>query len=232
MELLKQQTSRFVRSAIQGHSGSFEQLVILYQDRVFSLALRLTGSTQDAEDLAQEVFIRAYRAIGTFRGEADFGTWLHRIAVNTWLNQKRKTQPKQAYSLDDPIMSDEGEVKREIADISNDPENVFLSSQMSSRLHTAVESLPKEQKAALLLREVEDYTYEEIALIMNSTVGTVRSRLSRARDALRRAYNGFDESYYDMQKKERRAADELHKGKKTDIGQNGLSAAPKIGKTI
>ena len=220
MELLKQQAALFVRSAIQGDTGSFEQLVILYQDRIYSLAVRLTGSVNDAEDLAQEVFIKAYRSIGSFRGDSDFGTWLHRIAVNTWLNQKRARQPKAAYSLDEPIISEEGEVKREIADTSNDPESVLLSSYMGGRLQRAVESLPKDQKAALLLREVEERTYEEIAEIMSCSIGTVRSRLARAREALKCAYNGYDESYFDKTAHERRAADELHKGKKTHVGQS------------
>jgi len=193
MELLKQQVTHFVRSAIQGDLGSFEQLVLMYQDKLFSLSLKLTGSDRDAEDLAQEVFVKAYRNITTFRGDADFGTWLHRIAVNTWLNQKRKKGPKVAYSLDEPLNSDEGTVKREIADASYEPERLALNAQLGERLHIAVESLPKDQKATLLLREVEDYSYEEIAQIMACSVGTVRSRLARAREALKRNFNGYSD---------------------------------------
>lgn len=194
MELLRLKAADIVKSASRGDTASFEQLVLLYQDKVYSLSLRLTGQAQDAEDLAQEVFVRAYRYINSFRGDSDFGTWLHRIAVNTWLNQKRKIQPKAAYSLDEPVYSDDGEVKREIADMSEEPESVLLSSQMSEKLHRAVESLPKDQKAVLLLREVEDYTYEEIAGMMDCSVGTVKSRLSRARDALRKSFNGYAEA--------------------------------------
>ena len=95
------------------------------------------------------------------------------------------------YSLDEPIYSDEGELKREIPDLSQDPESVLLASQMSEKLHRAVEGLPKDQKAVVLLREVEEYTYEEIAGMMDCSVGTVKSRLARARDALRRSVNGY-----------------------------------------
>jgi len=193
MEILRQRTADIVKGAANGDLGSFEQIVLLYQDKVYSLSLRLTGSAQDAEDLAQEVFVKAYRHITSFRGDSDFGTWIHRIAVNTWLNQKRKGQTPAAYSLDEPIYSGDGEIKREIPDLSQDPEGVLLSSQMSEKLQKAVESLPKEQKAALLLREVEEYTYEEIARMMGCSVGTVKSRLARARNALRINLNGYKE---------------------------------------
>jgi RNA polymerase sigma-70 factor (ECF subfamily) len=193
MELLRLKAADIVKSASLGDIASFEQLVILYQDKVYSLSLKLTGSAQDAEDLAQEAFVRAYRYIASFRGDSDFGTWLHRITVNVWLNQKRKKQTKAAYSLDEPIYSDDGEVKREIPDLSQDPESVLLSTQMSEKLHRAVECLPKDQKAVLLLREVEEYSYEEIAGMMACSVGTVKSRLARARDALRRSLNGYSE---------------------------------------
>jgi len=191
MELLRQRAADIVKSAANGDLGSFEQIVLLYQDKVYSLSLRLTGSAQDAEDLAQEVFVRAYRHITAFRGDSDFGTWLHRIAVNTWLNQKRKGQPKAAYSLDEPVHSDDGEIKREIPDMSEEPESVLLESQLSEKLHRAVEALPKDQKAVILLREVEEYTYEEIANIMACSIGTVKSRLARARVALRISLNGY-----------------------------------------
>jgi len=193
MELLRQRTADIVKGAANGDLGSFEQIVLLYQDKVYSLSLRLTGSAQDAEDLAQEVFVKAYRHITSFRGDSDFGTWIHRIAVNTWLNQKRKGQTQAAYSLDEPIYSGDAEIKREIPDLSQDPESVLLSSQMSEKLQRAVESLPKDQKAALLLREVEEYTYEEIAMMMGCSVGTVKSRLARARNALRGSLNGYKE---------------------------------------
>lgn len=220
MELLKQQAEHFIRSAINGDIGSFEQLVVIYQDRVFSLALKLTGSALDAEDLAQEVFIKAFRSIRSFRGDSDFGTWLHRIAINTWLNQKRKNMPRQAYSLDEPIFSEEGMLKSEIADISNEPESVLLKSQISVRLHKSMECLSKDQKAVLLLREVEECTYEEIALILNCSLGTVRSRLARAREALRNAYNRLDDTGYENKTQERVAEDDFHKGKKTQVGQS------------
>jgi len=191
MELLRLKTAEIVESAANGDIGSFEQIVLMYQDKVYSLSLKLTGSAQDAEDLAQEVFVKAYRHITSFRGDSDFGTWLHRIALNTWLNQKRKKQPSMAFSLDEPIHSDDGEIKREIPDLSQEPEGVFLSLQMSEKLQRAVESLPKDQKATILLREVEEYTYEEIARMKDCSVGTVKSRLARARNALRISFNGY-----------------------------------------
>lgn len=165
---------------------AFEQLVLLYQRRVYALAQKLEGNPLDAQDLAQEAFIRAYRALDSFRGEADFGTWLHRITVNIYLNGKRKHKLSAVVSLDEMITTGEGQVQREIPCAEDDPERLVMSSQLSEFMQQALDRLPKEQKAVLVLREIEELSYEEIAAAMECSIGTVRSRLSRARDALRR----------------------------------------------
>jgi len=194
MELLDSQAIDIVKKAVKGDMHSFEKLLYMYQDKVFSWSMKLTGSAGDAEDLSQEVFLRAYRYISHFRGDSSFGTWLYRIALNIWLNDKRKKRVDSAYSLDDTISSEDGEVKREIADVTFEPQKVLSDSLMGEKLQKAVDSLPKDQKAAILLREVEDYTYDEIAHIMDCSVGTVKSRISRAREALKKAYNGYVEA--------------------------------------
>ncbi len=182
MEAVRQLVNRAQKQDLE----AFEQLVTLYQDRVYALAQRLTANQSDAQDLAQEAFIRAYRALHNFRGDADFGTWLHRITVNAWLNDKRKSQLHTVVSLDEPINTDEGQLSREIPSWDNNPENVVLAHQMSDLMQNSLDGLPKEQKVVLLLRELEDLSYDEIAATLNCSIGTVRSRLSRARDALRK----------------------------------------------
>jgi RNA polymerase sigma-70 factor (ECF subfamily) len=178
--------TQLVRQAQKKDLAAFEQLVLLYQDRVYALARRLANDPRDAEDLAQEVFIRAYRSIHAFRGEADFGTWLHRITVNLWLNSRRKTNVGTV-SLDEPVETDEGTLNREVATLDGEPERLLLERELGELLQPALDGLPKEQQAVLVLRELEEYTYEEMAEILNCSLGTVRSRLSRAREALRKA---------------------------------------------
>lgn len=165
---------------------AFEQLVSLYQGRVYALAHKLEGNPTDAQDLAQEAFIRAYRALDSFRGDSDFGTWLHRITVNVWLNSRRKQRVDTSVSLDEPIQTTEGSMTREVPSWDHDPESILMDAQMSELMQKALDDLSKEQKAVLLLREIEELSYEEIAVTMNCSLGTVRSRLSRAKDALRK----------------------------------------------
>lgn len=166
--------------------AAFEQLVLLYQGKVYALAQRLSGDPEDAQDLAQEAFIRAYRSLDSFRGDADFGTWLHRITVNLWLNIRRKPGVGVTISLDETLRTSEGEVQREVADSGGDPETILMNHEFSEVMQKALDQLPGEQKAVLILREIEGQSYEEIAATMQCSLGTVRSRLSRARDALRR----------------------------------------------
>lgn len=166
--------------------AAFEQLVLLYQGKVYALAQRLSGDPEDAQDLAQEAFIRAYRSLHSFRGDADFGTWLHRITVNLWLNVRRKPGMGVTVSLDETLQTLDGEMKREVADTGGDPETILMSHEFSEVVQKALEQLPAEQKAVLILREIEGHSYEEIAATMQCSLGTVRSRLSRAREALRK----------------------------------------------
>lgn len=176
---------RLIHRAQKNDLAAFEELVLLYQDRVFALAVRLLGNQADAQDLAQEVFIRAYRSLPGFRGEADFGTWLHRIAVNLWLNGRRRGNVSTV-SLDQPLPTGEGEVLREVPTLEGEPESMLMERELGELLQESLDALPKEQKAVLVLRELEGQTYEEIAAVLKCSLGTVRSRLSRARQALRR----------------------------------------------
>lgn len=177
-----------VKKAQNNDLSAFEELVCLFQNRIFSLCLRLAGNHADAQDLAQEAFIRAYRALGSFRNEADFGTWLHRITVNVWLNLRRKNSGRQAVVyLDEPYTDgDGGEVRREIAGGDGDPLQMLEEKEYRGLVRTALGTLSEEHRAVLVLREIEGYSYEEVSQMLNCSLGTVKSRLSRARDVMRR----------------------------------------------
>lgn len=174
-----------VAQAQKGDVQAFERLVLAYQDRLYSLCYRLAGNHADAQDLAQETFVRAYRALGKFRLEADFGTYLHRIAVNLWLNHKKRNH--NSLSLDDPVFTDEGEMPRQVADDHRQPEEFLEDGELKALIWEALATLGREHRAVLVLREMETLSYEEIAEALGVAPGTVKSRLSRARNALRKA---------------------------------------------
>jgi RNA polymerase sigma-70 factor (ECF subfamily) len=173
-----------VTQAQNGNVQAFEQLVFLYQDRLYGLCHRLAGNHTDAQDLAQEAFVRAYRALGKFRQEADFGTYLHRIAVNLWLSYRKRNHNE--FSLDDPVLTTEGELLRQVADNNQQPEQVLENAEFQLLVHEALAALPKEHRAVLVLREMESLSYEEIAATLGVAPGTVKSRLNRARNALKK----------------------------------------------
>lgn len=158
-----------------GDPRAFDLLVERYQDRVYDLAYRITGHHADAQDAAQEAFVKAYRALRTFRGAASFSTWLHRIAVNAALDAVRRRPPTRSASA-------------ETARASIDPLGDRAErAEVRERIHGAIAALPLDHRAVVVLRDVQGWSYEEIALIVGIPVGTVRSRLARGREALRTA---------------------------------------------
>lgn len=189
-----------VKRSQKGDTGAFEQLVTIYQDRIYALSYQLTGNYADAQDLAQNVFIRAYRALPGFRNEADFGTWLHRIAVNLSINEKRRKKPD--VSLDNPVQTDEGEMPRLVASNGDSPEEAYEKKEFSNMVREALWELSEEHRAVLVLREMQGYSYDEIAQMLDCTLGTVKSRINRARQALKKqivriaANNGRNLPYY------------------------------------
>ena len=179
-------TSALVKKAQSNDPRAFEELVGLYQNKVYKLCYHLAGNHDDAQDLSQEVFIRAYKALGNFRNEADFGTWLHRITLNIWLNIKRKNSRK-IVSLDEPYESGNGSnIQREVAALEGDPLEALEEKEFRGLVRTALCKLTEEHRAVLVLREIEGYSYEEVASLLGCSLGTVKSRLSRAREVLRR----------------------------------------------
>jgi RNA polymerase sigma-70 factor, ECF subfamily len=168
----------------RGDKQAYELLVAKYQRRIARLLSRIIRDPADIEDVAQEAFIKAYRALPGFRGESAFYTWLYRIAINTAKNhfaaQGRRAPTQTAADPDEAESTDEGQALREVAT----PETLLLSKQVGEAVNRAIERLPDDLKTAIVLRELEGMSYDEIASAMNCPVGTVRSRIFRAREAI------------------------------------------------
>lgn len=174
-----------IEKAQKGSLDAFGELVLLYQDRVYSHCRFLSNNPDDAQDLAQDVFVHAFKGIKSFRNEADFGTWLHRIAVNQWINYQRKNKKVIAFSLDEPMQTKDGEVYRELAAVDEDISEIIEKSELREIVGKALNQILPEYKTVLILRELEGYNYEEIAKILGCSLGTVKSRINRGRKALK-----------------------------------------------
>lgn len=171
-----------VERAQQGDKKAFNLLVIRYQNRVAGLLTRYVAR-DDIPDMVQESFIKAYRSLASFRGESAFYTWLYRIAVNTAKNHLTalgRRPPKEDILAEDAESYDNGMYLRE----TDTPENIALSEELKRIVFDTIENLPDELKSAITLREIEGLSYEEIAEVMQCPVGTVRSRIFRAREAI------------------------------------------------
>lgn len=179
-----------VQRTLAGEARAFEMLVIKYQRRVERLIGRMVRDVDLVPDIAQETFIRAYRALSQFRGDAQFYTWLYRIAVNTAKKQllELKRDPVIVMSAlksadDDETSSGEPEPTQQIADAET-PEALLASKEIAAAVNAAMEALPVELCQAITLREIEGLSYEEIAHALDCPIGTVRSRIFRAREAI------------------------------------------------
>lgn len=167
----------------QGDQAAFNLLVEKYQYRLAKLVSRYIHDQAEVEDVCQEAFIKAYRAIGGFRGESAFYTWLYRIAVNTaknYLISQGRRPPKTDIDADDAVHIEAGAAMRE----TGTPEANALTRELADAVTRAVEQLPEDLRVAITLRELEGLSYDEIAQVMNCPIGTVRSRIFRARDAI------------------------------------------------
>jgi RNA polymerase sigma-70 factor (ECF subfamily) len=166
---------------------TFEQVHAKYQDKIFHLVYRMVGNRDEAEDLTLQTFVNAWRAWGRFRGDARVSTWLHQIAYNNCKNyfkQRDRRRAGEAFSLDDSIDTDSGELGREIADWSALPEHALMDSELSEKVQEAVNALAPEYRSVFVLAW-EDLPYEEIARILDLTVPAVKTRLHRARNRVR-----------------------------------------------
>jgi RNA polymerase sigma-70 factor (ECF subfamily) len=173
-----------VERAQRGDKRAFELLVDKYQRRLGRLLSRFIRDPAEVEDVMQEAFIKAYRALPAFRGDSAFYTWLYRIGINTAKNYLAAMGRRAPTSTDVEAEEAEGHEDGERLRDLNTPENVLLSREIAETVNSTIESLPEELRTAIQLREIEGMSYEEIANIMGCPIGTVRSRIFRAREAV------------------------------------------------
>ncbi len=165
--------------------GAWDELVSRFEKRVFNFAYRITGRYDEAEDIAQEAFIRVFNSIQTFRGDAVFTTWIYRIITNVYLDERKRSKSHRQISLDDNIELEENSVARQFEDEGPKPADIVENKERDSAVQRAINSLPDHQKIIVTLYHIQDLSYEEIAEILRHPIGTVKSRLNRARLALK-----------------------------------------------
>jgi RNA polymerase sigma-70 factor (ECF subfamily) len=175
---------QLVERAQRGDKSAFELLVAKYQRKLARLLSRFIRDPAEVEDVAQEAFIKAYRALPSFRGESAFYTWLYRIGINTAKNylvaMGRRAPTTTEFDSEDAENFEDGDQLRDV----NTPENELMSKQIAQTVNDTMEALPEELRTAIVLREIDGLSYEEIATVMNCPIGTVRSRIFRARETI------------------------------------------------
>ena len=172
-----------VEQVQKGNKNAFNLLVVRHQNKVMNIVSRYVKNSGDVADVTQEAFIKAYRALPNFRGESAFYTWLYRIAVNSaknYLTSQGRKPPASDVDASEADFYDGSDALKE----NNSPERSLLSDELQEKLFSTIDGLPDDLKAAITLREIEGLSYEEIATVMECPVGTVRSRIFRAREAI------------------------------------------------
>lgn len=169
-----------LRRACKGDVQAFEELMQSHESRIYAIALRMMGNREDAQDCAQEAMVRIYRAMGSFKGQSALATWIYRITMNTCLDELRRRKARKVTSLDSLV--DNGWSPTDAGDT---PEEHGLRVEKQNALNQAIQSLPDDMRAAIILRDVKGYSYDEIASILDANVGTIKSRISRGREKLR-----------------------------------------------
>ena len=180
--------NELVRQAQEGDMEAFDELVRTYQSPIFNLAYRMVNQHEDANDLTQEIFVKAYRAIGKFRGGSKFSTWLYALALNTCRSRRQRLNRIgffESVSLDDRGDPEDGPVNRDLADTGDVPHRAAEKKETGEIVGRAIASLPDEFRGIIIMRDMQGLSYEEIAEATGCTVGTVKSRLWRARTKVR-----------------------------------------------
>lgn len=169
----------------QGDRQAFDELVRRYEKQAYNLAYRLTGNYDDASDVVVEAFVRVFQGLHTFRGDSQFRTWLHRVVVNTFLDMRKRSRGRPNLSLEEQIELDGDLFERQVEDHSPGPQELVEQEEVEQALQQAIAQLSPERRILIVLYHFENLSYEEIAQMLNLPVGTVKSRLNRARSALR-----------------------------------------------
>jgi len=169
----------------RGDIGAFDQLFRRYTRQVYNYAFRMIPNYDDANDIAQEAFVRAFNSIRSFRGDSNFSTWLFRIVYNVSLDEIKRRKGRYLLSLDEQLELEEDSLTRQVESESPSPDELVEKQERDRILQEAIETLPEYQKAMIVLYHMQGFSYEEIAEIVGLPIGTVKSRLNRARESLK-----------------------------------------------
>ena len=181
--MTKEQEQQIIDKVLAGDTEAFEELLLAHQTNVYNLALKMTGNQTDAEDVTQEAFFKAFRLLKGFRGDSRFSVWLYRITYNQCLDFLRKRKRTQAISLSQS--DDEGDdFALEIPDVRELPENTAIRRELGNAINKSINELNQNYREIIVMREIADMSYSDIANTLNINEGTVKSRLSRARKSL------------------------------------------------
>ena len=181
--MTREQEAAIVRKVLGGDANAFETLVLEYEKNVYNIALRMTGNSEDAADMTQEAFIKAYNSLQSFRGDSKFSVWLYRIVSNVCLDFLRSKNRRPTVSLS--VEDDDGEdAQLDVADESQSPELLLDRKLTRDSVRRGLDSLPPDYRQILLLREIQGLSYDEIAQALSLEVSTVKSRIFRARKRL------------------------------------------------
>lgn len=183
------QEARLIARLRHQDMEAFEELVAQFERPVYSLCFRLLGDAEEARDAAQETFLKVYRGLGKFRGEAGLKTWIYRIAINQAMNQQRwwrRRHRDETVSLELSRSDSDRSLGSSLAGSSRNPEQLAIASERERTIMRALDAVKQEYKVALILREIEELSYEEIADALKISIGTVKSRIARGREEMRR----------------------------------------------
>jgi len=172
--------ARLIAKASAGDAAAFNTLMGMHERRMYAVSLRMCGNAEDAQDCLQEAMLRVYRALSGFKGQSSFSTWLYRITMNTCLDELRKRKNRPSTSLDGLLDAGWSPV-----DAGETPERHALRREVHQSLEAFIQELPEDMRAAVVLRDIQGYSYEEIAEALDANVGTIKSRISRGREKLR-----------------------------------------------
>ncbi len=176
---------QLIRDAIAGDQKAYAEIVHRYRNQIYSLILRMVRRREEAEDLTQETFIKAFNALASFNAEYAFSTWLYKIAVNNCIDHFRKKRLK-TFPIDNPITAKDGELQREFPDQEAGPDAGLMEKERRLTIEEAIASLPEKYRQAIILRHAQDKSYEEIAVVLGIPIGTVKVRIFRAREMLKK----------------------------------------------
>jgi len=174
-----------LKRAKKGDVDAFEQLIEKYQKKVYNIALKMLGNKEDAYDMSHEVFIRVYRSIDKFKEQASLSTWIYKITTNVCLDEIRRRKNRFTVSIDDDMELNDSKVKRQIEYDGPSPEIIVEENELREIINKSIQQLPEQYRVVTILRDIQGFSYEEIANILDVPQGTVKSRINRARAMLR-----------------------------------------------